>query len=315
VTQPEDEKTVLELKSDPDQPATVPTRPVRVGPLTIGAGDPCLIAGPCSAEPDYPDQVELLQEAGVDGLRASLFKPRTHPGSFQGLGESGLDLLREARRRTHLPLFTEVLDARDAELVADLVDCLWVGARNMQNFRLLEALGDLGKPVLLKRGMGATIDEWVGASEYLRRRGNHQIVLCERGIRTFEPSTRNTLDLSSVVVVRERTDLPVLVDPSHAAGNRRWVAALARAALAAGADGLLVEAHPAPEQAWSDGEQAIDLTQLASLVYDVRRAAIGRSDLGSEPSPRPHLARVLEEEIARLTALRERLGLASESHD
>ena len=306
-------QTVLELQSDPEQPGPFPTHPVRVGPLTIGAGDPCLIAGPCSAEPGYPDQVVLLEEAGVDGLRANLFKPRTRPGSFQGLGEAGLDLLREARGRTHLPLFTEVLDAREAELVAGLADCLWVGARNMQNFRLLEALGDLGKPVLLKRGMGATVDEWVGASEYLRRRGNHQVVLCERGIRTFEPSTRNTLDLSSVVVVRERTDLPVLVDPSHAAGNRRWVAALARAALAAGADGLLVEAHPRPDQAWSDGEQAIDLTQLRELVHDVRRAAIRhREDGGPDPEPRPALTRVLTDEITRLTALRDRLGLASE---
>jgi 3-deoxy-7-phosphoheptulonate synthase len=310
VTQ-EDEK-VLEFQPDPEEPGPIPTRAVRVGPLTIGAGEPCLIAGPCSAEPGYPDQVELLQDAGVDGLRANLFKPRTHPDSFQGLGEAGLDLLREARRRTHLPFFTEVLDPRDAELVHDLVDCLWVGARNMQNFRLLEALGDLGKPVLLKRGMGATVDEWIAASEYLRRRGNHQIVLCERGIRSFEPSTRNTLDLSSVVVVRERTDLPVLVDPSHAAGNRRWVTPLARAALAVGADGLLVEAHPEPEQAWSDGEQAIDLTQLRSLVDDVRRAAIRCSGDGSDPQPRPYLARVLEDEIARLTALRDRLGLASE---
>jgi 3-deoxy-7-phosphoheptulonate synthase len=302
----------LELQPDPDRPGPVATRPVRIGSLTIGAGDPCLIAGPCSAEPGYPDQVELLQEVGVDGLRANLFKPRTHPGSFQGLGDAGLDLLREARHRTRLPLFTEVLDAREAELVCDLVDCLWVGARNMQNFRLLEALGELGKPVLLKRGMGATVEEWVGASEYLRRRGNHQVVLCERGIRTFEPSTRNTLDLSSVVVVRERTDLPVLVDPSHAAGNRRWVAPLARAALAAGADGLLVEAHPEPARAWTDGEQAIDLIQLRSLVHDVRRAAIRRSEEGADPHPHPRLARVLDDEITRLTALRQRLGLGSE---
>lgn len=302
---------MLDLQPDPELPGPATTRPVRVGNLTIGAGEPCLIAGPCSVEPGYPEQVELLQEAGVDGLRANLFKPRTRPGSFQGLGDAGLDLLREARRRTRLPLFTEVLDDREAELVGDLVDCLWVGARNMQNFRLLEALGDLGRPVLLKRGMGATVDEWVGASEYLRRRGNHQVVLCERGIRTFEPSTRNTLDLSSVVVVRERTDLPVLVDPSHAAGNRRWVEALGRAALAAGADGLLVETHPAPDAAWSDGEQAIDLDQLRSVVADVRRAAIvrpGRPD----PQPRPGLAGVLDEEIARLTSLRARLGLGSE---
>ncbi len=302
---------MLDLKPDPELPGPLPTRPVRIGTLVVGAGDPCLIAGPCSVEPGYPEQVELLWEAGVDGLRANLFKPRTRPGSFQGLGDAGLDLLREARRRTRLPLFTEVLDDREAELVGDLVDCLWVGARNMQNYRLLEALGDLGRPVLLKRGMGATVDEWVGASEYLRRRGNHQVILCERGIRTFETSTRNTLDLSAVVVVRERTDLPVLVDPSHAAGNRRWVEALGRAALAAGADGLLVEAHPQPEEAWSDGEQAIDLDQLRSLVRDVRRAALVHPRR-PDPEPRPGLARVLEEEVARLTSLRARLGLGSE---
>lgn len=302
---------MLDLQPDPEPAPRAHTRAVRVGTLTIGTGEPCLIAGPCSVEPGYPDQVDRLQEAGVDGLRANLFKPRTRPGSFQGLGDAGLDLLREARRRTHLPLFTEVLDGREAELVGDLVDCLWVGARNMQNFRLLEALGDLRMPVLLKRGMGATVDEWVGASEYLRRRGNHQVILCERGIRTFEPSTRNTLDVSSVVVVRERTDLPVLVDPSHAAGNRRWVEALGRAALGAGADGLLVEAHPDPEAAWSDGEQAIDLDQLRSLVGEVRRAAIARPG-GPDPEPRPGLSRLVEEEIARLTALRARLGLGSE---
>lgn len=310
MTQAKDEIDVLELQSPQEQSHSTATRPVRVGPLTIGAGGPCLIAGPCSIEPDYPDQVGQLHRAGVDGLRASLFKPRTRPESFQGLGDAGLDLLREARRRTPLPLFTEVLDVREAELVGDLVDCLWVGARNMQNFRLLEALGDLGKPVLLKRGMGATVDEWVGASEYVRRRGNDDVILCERGIRTFEPSTRNTLDVSSVVVVRERTDLPVLVDPSHAAGNRRWVTALGRAALAAGADGLLVEVHPEPEQAWSDGDQAIDLPQLASLVQDVRRAALGAA-AAVDPAPRPRLTDTLDQEIAHLTALRERLGLRS----
>lgn len=297
------------LELEPDSAPGAPTRPVRVGSLTIGGGDPCLIAGPCSVEPGYPDHVDALTALGVDGLRANVFKPRTRPESFQGLGAEGLDLLREAKRRTDLPLFTEVLDERDAELVADVADCLWVGARNMQNFRLLEALGDLGRPVLLKRGMGATVDEWVGASEYLRRRGNDDVVLCERGIRTFEPSTRNTLDVSAVVVVRERTDLPVLVDPSHASGNRAWVGALGRAALAAGADGLLVEAHPDPDQAWSDADQAVDLAQLEGLVDDVRRAAIRQvSDAGvATGGARPRLTTVLGQEIARLTALRDRL--------
>ncbi|MFZ0214870.1 MAG: 3-deoxy-7-phosphoheptulonate synthase [Candidatus Dormiibacterota bacterium] len=305
--QTEDED-MLELEPNVD-PAVERPRPVRIGSLTIGDGSPCLIAGPCSVEPGYGEHVAQLVEAGVDGLRANIFKPRTRPDSFQGLGVDGIDLLREAKRRTDLPLFTEVLGTEDAELVADLADCLWVGARNMQNFRLLEALGDIGKPVLLKRGMGATVDEWVGASEYIRRRGNDDVVLCERGIRTFESRTRNTLDVSAVVVARELTDLPVLVDPSHAAGNRDWVLPLGRAALAAGADGLLVEAHPEPEDAWSDGDQAIDLHQLDELVRDVRRASLrtSRLDLPADPS-RPHLLQVLDEEIARLTACRARLA-------
>jgi 3-deoxy-7-phosphoheptulonate synthase len=170
-----------------------------------------------------------------------------------------------------------VLCADDAEALGDHVDAYQVGARSMQNFRLLEALGDIGRPVVLKRGLSATVDEWVAASEYIRRRGNDDVVLCERGIRTFETRTRNTLDLSSVLVAHELTDLPVIVDPSHAAGNRRWVPALARAALAVGADGLLLEAHPAPALAWSDAEQAIDLADLDGLVRYSRRpsATIG----------------------------------------
>ncbi|HLH68262.1 MAG TPA: 3-deoxy-7-phosphoheptulonate synthase [Candidatus Dormibacteraeota bacterium] len=246
-------------------------RSVRIGSLIIGAGRPAVIAGPCAVEPGYVEQARALARTGVDALRACVYKPRTRPESFQGLGLAALPLLAEVRQQTGLPLISEVLCPEEAESLADHVDGYQVGARNMQNFRLLEALGELGHPVILKRGFAATIDEWIGASEYLRRRGNDDVVLCERGIRTFEPRTRNTLDLSAVVVVKELTDLPVIVDPSHAAGNRRWVPALGRAALAVGADGLLVEAHPEPAAAWSDAQQAIDLGTLAGLVQSAHR--------------------------------------------
>ena len=253
-----------------ERPRVGPPRSVRIGGVTVGGARPVLIAGPCSVEPGFADQAADLAEAGVDALRAGVFKPRSHPDSFQGLGLEALPLLAEARRRTGLALVSEVLCPEDAEAIADHVDGYQVGTRNMQNYRLLEALGDLGRPVVLKRGLSATIDEWVGASEYIRRRGNDDVVLCERGIRTFETRTRNTLDISAVVVARELTDLPVIVDPSHAAGRREWVPALARAALAVGADGLLVEAHPAPAEAWSDGAQTISVETLALLAGHVR---------------------------------------------
>jgi 3-deoxy-7-phosphoheptulonate synthase len=246
-------------------------RTVWIGNLPIGAGRPAVIAGPCAVEPGYVEQATALAGTGVDALRACVYKPRTRPESFQGMGTEALPLLAEARQRTGLPLISEVLCPEEAEQLGEHVDGYQVGARNMQNFRLLEALGELRRPVILKRGFAATIDEWIGASEYLRRRGNDAVVLCERGIRTFEPRTRNTLDLSAVVVVKELTDLPVIVDPSHAAGQGRWVPALARAALAVGADGLLVEAHPQPAAAWSDASQAIDLEALAGLVRSARQ--------------------------------------------
>ncbi|MBO0682178.1 MAG: 3-deoxy-7-phosphoheptulonate synthase [Candidatus Dormibacteraeota bacterium] len=248
-------------------------RVVRVGSLELGGGRPGLIAGPCSVEPGYVGHALALASVGVGGLRACVFKPRTHPNSFQGMGAAALPLLEEARQRTGLPLVSEVLSAADAELLGDLADAFQVGARSMQNFRLLEALGEIGRPVLLKRGLSATVDEWIAASEYVRRSGNDDVVLCERGIRTFETRTRNTLDLSSVLVARELTDLPVIVDPSHAAGHGRWVPALARAALAVGADGLLVEAHPTPAAAWTDADQAIDLEALGGLVEHARRSS------------------------------------------
>ncbi len=255
---------------------------VRIGSLTIGEGHrAAVIAGPCSVEPGYVDQAVDIAETGVDALRAGVFKPRTHPDSFQGMGLDALPLLAEARRRTGLPLISEVLAPAEAELLCDYTDGYQVGTRNMQNYRLLEALGEIGRPVILKRGFAATIDEWIAASEYIRRRGNDDVVLCERGIRTFETRTRSTLDVSAVVVARELTDLPVIVDPSHAAGKREWVPALARAALAVGADGILVEAHPAPALAWSDAAQTIDLESLGNLVDSTRRAAPGPGVSGS----------------------------------
>jgi 3-deoxy-7-phosphoheptulonate synthase len=267
---------VLELQEgEPDLAPAVSRgrRAVRIGDLVLGGGRPALIAGPCSVEPGYVDHAVALASAGVGGLRACVFKPRTHPDSFQGMGTAALPLLEEARRRTGLPLVSEVLSSGDAESLGELADAFQVGARNMQNTRLLEALGEIGRPVVLKRGLAATVDEWIAAAEYVRRAGNDDVVLCERGIRTFETRTRNTLDLSAVLVARELTDLPVIVDPSHAAGHRRWVPALARAALAVGADGLLVEAHPDPARAWTDADQALDLDALGELARQVRAPA------------------------------------------
>jgi 3-deoxy-7-phosphoheptulonate synthase len=257
-----------------DEPGVDAQRTVRIGSFPVGGARPFVIAGPCSVERDYVEHAEALASRGVDALRAGIYKPRTRPESFQGMGKEALPMVIEARRRTGLPVISEVLSLEDAEELGEQVDAFQVGARNMHNYRLLDSLGEIGRPVVLKRGLAATIDEWVAASEYIRRRGNDDVVLCERGIRTFESRTRNTLDVSSVVVVRELTDLPVIVDPSHAAGNRAWVPALASAALAAGADGLLIEAHPAPGLAWSDGDQTIGLDACAAVVAEARRAAL-----------------------------------------
>jgi 3-deoxy-7-phosphoheptulonate synthase len=276
----------------------------------VGGGRAVVIAGPCAVEPGYVAQAQELAKAGVDALRACVYKPRTHPDSFQGLGQEAVPLLIEARSLTGLPLVSEVLSAEDAEAIGEHVDAFQVGARNMQNVRLLEALGEIGRPVILKRGLSATIDEWVAASEYVRRRGNHDVVLCERGIRTFETRTRNTLDLSSVVVVRELTDLPVIVDPSHAAGNREWVPALARAALAAGADGLLVEAHPAPSLAWSDAAQAITVDALTDLVNDARlqrRGTLGPAGT-TDAAEAQRLLGLVDAELERLLNARRQLS-------
>ena len=239
---------------------------VRIGSLAIGASRPVLIAGPCSVEPTFVEQAEALAAAGVDALRAGVFKPRTHPDSFQGMGLEALPLLAEATRRTGLPLISEVMSPADAEAIGDHVDGFQVGARNMQNYRLLEALGDIGRPVILKRGLSATIDEWIASSEYVRRRGNHDVVLCERGIRTFETATRNTLDISAVPVAQRLSHLPVIVDPSHSGGRRDLVLPLTRAAIAVGTDGVIVDVHPEPARALCDGDQALDHADIAELA-------------------------------------------------
>jgi len=241
---------------------------VRVGAAEIGGQHFTLIAGPCAVE--SRDQImvaaEMVASAGALILRGGAFKPRSSPYSFQGLGKEGLDLLAEAGRAFGLPVVTECLRVEDVEVVAESADMIQVGARNMQNFALLSALGRLRQPILLKRGMSATVRELLQAAEYILAGGNHQVVLCERGIRTFETATRSTLDVSSVPVLKELTHLPVIVDPSHAAGRRELVVPLALAAAAVGADGLIVEAHPVPEEALCDAEQALSPGDLLDLV-------------------------------------------------
>jgi 3-deoxy-7-phosphoheptulonate synthase len=245
---------------------------VDVAGVRVGGDEFVLVAGPCSVESHA--QVDLVARAVAAGggriLRGGAFKPRTSPYAFQGLGERGLALLHEAARAHGLAVVTEVMDAEQLDLCARYADLLQVGARNMQNFALLAALGRQERPVLLKRGLSASIDELLWAAEYLLARGNDQVILCERGIRTFETSTRSTLDLSAVPVLRERTHLPVIVDPSHAAGDRRYVPALARAAKAVGADGIMVEIHPEPERALSDGPQALTLPMWQALATQLR---------------------------------------------
>lgn len=245
---------------------------VEIGNVRIGGNEPpVIIAGPCSVESEEQIRAAAkgVRRAGGQMLRGGCFKPRTSPYDFQGLGFEGLELLHAAGRTYNLPIVTEVLHPTDVEAVARETDVLQIGARNMQNFELLKAVGRTRSPVLLKRGMMAAIDEWLAAAEYIIAEGNPRVILCERGIRTFETATRNTLDLSSVVVARERSHLPVIVDPSHAAGVRRWVPALAKAALAAGAHGLIVEAHPDPDNALSDGPQSLTLDVLGELVAEL----------------------------------------------
>jgi 3-deoxy-7-phosphoheptulonate synthase len=255
--------------------STVYVRGVPIGPDTV-----TLIAGPCAVE--TPEQTleaaRMAKAAGATLLRGGAFKPRSSPYAFQGLGELGLRILADVRAETGLPVVTEVVSAQDVPMVARYADMLQIGTRNMQNFGLLQAVGEAGKPVLLKRGMSASIEEWLMAAEYVAQRGNLDIVLCERGIRTFETATRNTLDISAVPVVQRLSHLPVMIDPSHSGGRRDLVLPLSRAAIAVGADGVLVDVHPHPEQALCDGPQALvadDLRILQRSLEDLA-AVLGR---------------------------------------
>jgi 3-deoxy-7-phosphoheptulonate synthase len=247
---------------------TVFVRGVPIGPDTF-----TLIAGPCAVETPQQtlEAAEMAKSAGATLLRGGAFKPRTSPYAFQGLGEAGLRILADVREATGLPVVTEVVDPHDVDLVASYADMLQVGTRNMQNFGLLQAVGRAGKPVMLKRGMQATVEEWLMAAEYIAQRGNLDIVLCERGIRTFENATRNTLDISAVPVVHDLAHLPVVVDPSHSGGRRDLVVPLSRAAIAVGADGIIVDVHPHPEQALCDGPQALVDEDLRALAAAVRQ--------------------------------------------
>ncbi len=232
---------------------------IRVNGLEVGGDEFIVMAGPCSVESEKQimETAEAVAEAGARMLRGGAFKPRTSPYDFQGLELEGLKLLRKAKEATGLGIITEIMSDRDVEMVAEYTDCMQVGARNMQNFALLKSLGSCGRPVLLKRGLSSTIKELLMSAEYVVAHGNPDVILCERGIRTFETATRNTCDISAVPVLNELTHLPVILDPSHATGKRSLVPALARAGVAIGADGLIVEVHPCPEKAVSDGAQSL----------------------------------------------------------
>ncbi|HKZ92546.1 MAG TPA: bifunctional 3-deoxy-7-phosphoheptulonate synthase/chorismate mutase [Candidatus Limnocylindrales bacterium] len=288
---------------------------VRVGDIEIGAGAPlAVIAGPCAVE--SRDQIlataRWVRREGATLMRGGAFKPRSSPYAFQGLGIEGLKLLAEAREETGLPVVSEITDPADVEVFDRYVDMLQVGARNMANFVLLKAVGQSRKPVLLKRGLSATIEEWLMAAEYILSSGNPNVVLCERGIRTFETATRNTLDLSAVPVIQERTHLPVVIDPSHGTGHRTLVRPLAVAGAAVGADGIIIEVHPDPPTARSDSEQSLSFPEFGDLMDDLRRheylrhpTAPGAIAPSEPPAERKRLRARIEDVDARIAALLE----------
>ena len=251
--------------------------PVKKGGKTvvIGGRELCIMAGPCAIESRKMllDLARLVKQSGAHLLRAGAFKPRTSPYSFQGMGNEGLRLLAEAREKVGIHVITEVMDVRDLDVIAAVADVLQVGARNMQNFTLLKAIGKLRKPVMIKRGLANTIEELLMSAEYVMSEGNHEVLLCERGIRTFEPMTRNTLDLAAVPVLKRETHLPVIVDPSHGTGHWDLVVPMARAGIAAGADGIMVEIHPKPEEAMSDGSQALLPKTYLRMMDELGRVA------------------------------------------
>ena len=254
---------------------------IRVGDVVIGQGSVVVMAGPCAVESEEQlmATARAVKAAGGHILRGGAYKPRTSPSAFRGLGEDGLRILAQARAETGLPIISEVMDTREVELVARYADILQIGSRNMGNYALLEEVGRVQKPVMLKRGMYARIDEWLGAAEYIMNQGNQQVMLCERGIRTFETETRNTMDINAIPVLKHLSHLPVIGDPSHATGRRYLVEPVALASLAAGADGLMVEVHPSPDHALSDGAQSVTFDSFHQLMERVRviAEAVGRS--------------------------------------
>lgn len=270
------DKIRLASKQSPDHRTIV-----EVGPHKVGGEQVVVIAGPCSVESrdQLMETARIAKEAGCHMLRGGAFKPRTLPYSFQGLGEEGLEILAEARDETGLPVVTEVLAPGDVELVESYADVLQIGARNMQNYPLLRRVGSSEKPVLLKRGMAATMEEWLGCAEYILNEGNRNVILCERGVRGFNKVTRNTLDVSAVPVIHQSSHLPVVIDPSHGTGVRSLVTPMALAGVAAGADGVMVEVHPRPEEALSDGAQSLRPPELTELMEQIRKVAnaVGRS--------------------------------------
>lgn len=262
-----------EYKSSPTE--------IKVKDVVIGGEEIVIMAGPCAVENEKQifQTAQLVKDAGAKILRGGAFKPRSSPYSFQGLEEEGLKLLAQAREETGLLIVTEVMSASHIELVGRYTDIFQVGARNMQNFVLLKELGKAGKPVLLKRGMAATLEELLLSAEYILSQGNSQVILCERGIRTFENHTRNTLDLSAIPAIKTMSHLPVIVDPSHGTGRRELISPMSKAAIAAGADGLIIEVHPIPKESTSDGAQTIDFTHFKNLMTEIELVAkaVGRS--------------------------------------
>lgn len=254
---------------------------IQVGDVKIGTNQIIVIAGPCAIESETQiiETAKAVKKAGAKMLRGGAFKPRTSPYSFQGMGEEGLKLLAKARKITGLPIVTEVMDTAEVPLIADYADMVQIGTRNMQNFDLLRAVGKVNKPVLLKRGLSATLKEFLMAAEYIMSEGNHNVILCERGIRTFCTHTRNTLDLNIVPVLKKETHLPVIVDPSHGTGRYDLVSPMSKAAVACGADGLIIEVHPNPEEATSDGDQSLTPNSFSKLMSELKPVAkaVGRT--------------------------------------
>lgn len=302
---PSDSPSPVHAPTPSTRDDAVQTRPVRItDAVSVGGRELVVIAGPCSVEGHamLVDTARAVRSAGARMLRGGAYKPRTSPHTFQGLGDAALEYLAEARAASGLPVVTEVVDPRQVAQVAAVVDVLQVGARNMQNYALLAEVGRAGVPVLLKRGLSATVRELLLASEHVRVQGNERVILCERGIRTFEPSTRNTLDVAAVPVLQAETHLPVIVDPSHAGGRAALVTPLALAAVAAGADGLIVEVHPEPAAALSDGEQSLEFGTFERLMQRLAlvAAAVGRTVAGT---PDAH-GRRRTPRVARTTPVR-----------